>query len=204
MLHFIYALLQSFGLHGWQLNAISSFCFVAGFLAIVPIIGSIVRKFAVFQINCLSKLVGVRFAEFICNRLLFLGTVVHELSHALFAAMSGAKVLKVRCLTLFSKDTLGYVQFATRGRPVKRSFQMAFIGCAPTVVGCLLLYIMIRNWNQIAASFPVELFLIYFGVSVADHMSMSSSDVQNYIKGCPLIFVLMFVLAMGFCKFCMI
>lgn len=204
MLHMIFELTKSFGLAGWQQDVVSSLVFVVCFLMIIPIIGSIVRKFAVFQINCLSKLVGVRFAEFICNRLLFLGTVIHELSHALFAVLSGAQVLKVRCLTLFSKDTLGYVQFATRGRPVKRSFQMAFIGCAPTIVGCLIVYIMISNWNQIAISFPVQVFLVYFGISVADHMSMSSSDVQNYIKGCPLVFLLMFALTMGFCKFCMV
>lgn len=204
MLKFIYVFLTSLGFTGWQLDTVTSLIFVVCFLTVIPVIGSIVRKFAEFQIRILSKLVGSKFAEFICNRLLFLGTVTHELSHALFAVLSGAKIVKIRCLTLFSKDTLGYVQFATRGRPVKRSFQMAFIGCAPTIVGCLIVYIMISNWNQIAISFPVQVFLVYFGISVADHMSMSSSDVQNYIKGCPLVFLLMFALAMGFCKFCMV
>lgn len=203
MLKFIYVFLTSLGFTGWQLDTVTSLIFVVCFLTVIPVIGSIVRKFAEFQIRILSKLVGSKFAEFICNRLLFLGTVTHELSHALFAVLSGAKIVKIRCLTLFSKDTLGYVSFITMGKPVKKSFQLAFIGCAPTVMGCIILWQLISRWQFFAVNFPVQLFLIYFGISVVDHMSMSLSDVHNYKKGCLLLFLLLFILSMGFCHFCM-
>lgn len=197
-----YLFFQSCGLSGWLLDLMSGLLFTILFLTVIPFLGSLVRRFAQWQIGCLSKITGSRFAEWVCNRLLFPGTVVHELSHALFAAASGAKVLKVRCLTLFSKDTLGYVQFQPRGNPLQQSFQMTVTGCSPTVTGIFLLWLMGSLWSF--CSLPVQVIFVYLGISIADHMSMSPSDVQNYRKGCPLLFVFVLVLSVGFCHFCMV
>lgn len=204
MLQHIYLFLKGSGLAGWQLDAASGFVFAVILLSVIPVTGSMVRRFAVWQVDFLSAFTGVRPAEFICNRLLFLGTVVHELSHALFAALSGARVLKVRCLTLFSRDTLGYVRFATRGGMLHRSFQLAFTGCAPTVTGLCILSGITVLWKHPGISVIIRIFLVYFGISVADHMSMSSQDVKNYIRGCPLLFVSVFACAAGFCRFCLV
>lgn len=203
MFKHIDSIVNSWNLSGWQSDLATSLIFVCIIMFTVIVIGVIVNKIEQIQIRLLSKVFGVSVAEFICNRLLFLGTVVHELAHALFAFISGAKITKIRCFTLFSKNTLGYVEFCTVGGPFRRSFQLAFASCAPTVVGCAMLMVIFHAWQLPNISTAFRIFLIYFGFSVADHMSMSDADVKNYMKGCIFLFMVFLVFAMVFHHFCM-
>lgn len=196
------SIVNSWNLSEWQSNLATSLIFVCISMFAVIIIGAVVNKIEQMQMRLLSKVFGIRVAEFVCNRLLFLGTVVHELSHALFAFISGAKVTKIRCFTLFSKNTLGYVEFCTIGGPFRRSFQLAFASCAPTVVGCAILMGIFHVWKLPNISITFRAFLIYFGFSVLNHMSMSDADVKNYMKGYIFLFMIFLVFFMMFHHFC--
>lgn len=203
MFRYIDGVILSFNLSGWQSDLVASLIFVLLILSAVPVIGAVMNKIELLQMRLLSKLFGVRIAGFICNRLLFMGTVIHELSHALFAFLSGAVVTKIRCFTLFSKDTLGYVMFSTKGNTFKQSFQLAFTSCAPTVTGCLLIMLLTCLFRNPNTSILYKVIIIYLGLSIADHMSMSPVDTKNYLKGCMCIFVVFFVFAAAFHHFCM-
>jgi hypothetical protein len=192
---------QKLGLTGWRYECVASLIFVFICMLSVVVIGFLVNYLEILQMRGLAKVFGNKVAVFICNRLLFAGTVIHELSHAFFAFLSGAKVTKIRCFTLFSKDTLGYVNFQTRGGVFKRSFQLAFVSCAPTVTGCgfiaLFLFLLRRPdlllWQRAG--------LIYLLISVADHMSMSPQDIKNYVRGGIILFLVAFVFAVAFHHF---
>lgn len=194
-------IVSSWGFTGWQFDIIASLIFVVISMTMVVVIGSFVNYLEQLQMRGLSKFIGDRGAEFICNRLLFPGTVVHELSHAFFATISGAKVTKIRCFTLFSKDTLGYVEFGTRGGALKRSFQLSFTSCAPTVMGCVWIFVILKVLRMPDLNFASQAGLVYLLISIADHMSMSSVDVKNYIKGGILLFFVFFVFCVGFHHF---
>lgn len=189
------------GLSGWQYECIASFIFVAICMFAVIVIGFCVNYFEILQMRGLAKIFGTRIAVFICNRLLFVGTIVHELSHALFASISGAKVTKIRCFTIFSKDTLGYVDFQTRGGVLQRSFQLAFASCAPTVVGCSLVASILHVLTTAELVIWQRVCLIYVLVAIADHMSMSPQDIKNYLRGSILIFLVAFVFAVAYHHF---
>lgn len=203
MFRYVDEFISSFGLSGWQSDLVASLIFVLVILSVVPIIGIVMNRIELIQMKFLSKLFGTKIAEFICNRLLFMGTVVHELSHALFAFLSGAVVTKIRCFTLFSKDTLGYVMFSTKGNAFKRSFQLAFTSCASTVTGCLLIMLLTYLFRNPNTSTLYKVVIVYLGLSIADHMSMSPVDTKNYLKGCMCIFVVFFVFVTAFHHFCM-
>lgn len=197
MMPYIDAFFSNFGISGWKLEVLSSMSFVIIFMCSVLAIGQFVNLFEHGQIYVLSKCFGNKIAVFICNRLLFPGTILHELSHAAFAVFSGAKVTSIHCLTLFSRDTLGYVNFVTVGRPVKRAFQLAFISCAPTITGIGFLMLSVHVLKSVPMSFGARAVMLYFVLSVADHMSMSRADAKNYLKGCGMLFV-------SFCVFAMV
>lgn len=199
MFKIIHDFISKFHVTNWQADILVSFVFVALFMMSVIIIGIICNYLEQLQIRLVSKYVGQTFAIFIFNRVLFIGTVIHELSHAFFAWISGAKVTKVRCLTLFSKDTLGYCEFIPRGNIFVKSFQLAFASCAPTVTGCFILYLCSRYFTSFSSLGKVIIF--YVGLSVLNHMSMSSQDVKNYIKGSICMYIIIFVFTMAYHHF---
>lgn len=148
----------------------------------VIIIGAVFDIIEVYQIRILRKLFGGKVASFICNRLTFPGIVVHELSHAVFASMLGASVTKIKLISLRNDGRLGYVEYITRGRKMMQGLQHAWSSCAPTIVGMILEYALFSMFH-VAASLPQKLIIIYFIISIADHMSMSKQDIMNYIRG---------------------
>ena len=107
MFKHIDSIVNSWNLSGWQSDLATSLIFVCIIMFTVIVIGVIVNKIEQIQIRLLSKVFGIRVAEFICNRLLFLGTVVHELAHALFAFISGAKVTKNTVFYIVFKKYIG-------------------------------------------------------------------------------------------------
>lgn len=132
----------------------------------------------------LSKTFGIKAARFICNRLTFPGIIIHELSHALFAIIFGAKVTKIKLLTLRDNDRLGWIEYTPMGNKWEQGLQHVFSACAPTVVGMileLLLYYTISKGFIKGHGWII--LVIYIMVSIGDHMSMSRQDIKNYIRG---------------------
>lgn len=157
----------------------------------VIVIGIIVNELEKLQIRLFSKLFGNKIAYFICNYLTFPGIIIHEISHALFASMSGAKVTKVKLISFKGDGQLGCVQYITRGNKVIQSLQKSWSSAAPTIVGVLLeLFLLHILRNKGALSWII----IYFMVSISDHMSMSRQDVKNYLSGCWSVALIVYIL----------
>ena len=109
----------------FQLDLATSAILSALLMVLVILVGFLVEKLDRFLMDTASMATGKKVASFLLNRVMFIGTVFHELSHALFAVLTGAKVKKIRCFTLFSKEMLGYVEFAPTGNKAKQALQLS-------------------------------------------------------------------------------
>ncbi|MCR5283487.1 MAG: M50 family metallopeptidase [Lachnospiraceae bacterium] len=163
-------------------------------IIVLPLTGFVV-SFIVSR--CLQIILGIvdktgAVYLFFVNRLTFMGTVYHELSHALFAFLTGAKVNKIS-LYHMENGRLGYVRYTPRGPWILRSVQMSLASCAPVIMGILaeagiaLLFATktLPVWGTIL--------LGYLFISVLLHMDMSPEDLKAYMKGIPIFFVAFFI-----------
>ena len=162
------------------------FCFL------VIIFGFLIQKLKDIVYWLLYKRIGPKLAGFICFRLTFPGTVIHEFSHATFAVLSGAKVIKIQCFST-KKDTLGYLEYQPRGRKIQQQIQHSFTSAAPTIVGIILTPIFLDLAINSTAIWMNILFW-YLSICMLLHMNMSDLDIKNYFKGLPVIFVLLFII----------
>ena len=88
----------------------------------IPGAGVVIEQFVKLLYSVTAAFLGDSFTYFIFNRLTFIGVFHHELSHALLATVTGAKVTKI---VFFHPDgdRLGYVEYVTRGNIIMRSIQ---------------------------------------------------------------------------------
>lgn len=173
----------------------------------VIIVGYLLQQFRVkFQIVC-CKLFGEKVGSFIANRLTFVGTMHHELSHALLATITGAKVTEIHLIKM-SGDTLGSVNFIPRGHKVFKNIQYCMAALAPVLCGFVSLFLMfnyinldpslnMKTWQWIA--------VIYIEVSIFLHMTLSKADMDMAVKGMPtvmiIIFFIMYITKIDFIKY---
>lgn len=169
-----------------------AFLYTVIMLMIFPAVGFLI-DFVLSGI--LSFLLGIidrrgRAFVFFENRVTFVGVIYHELSHALFAFLSGAKIRKI---SLYHKEgnRLGYVKYTPRGIWLFRGLQMSLASCAPVVTGSFAMYWGYRLLTEASLS-GWKLFLWgYLMISVLVHMDMSSEDLKVYLKGVPACFLLL-------------
>jgi len=156
-------------------------------ILIIPLIGTIINDVVVRGIRKLfSAILGFKIEYFIANYLMCIGVVIHELSHAFFAAITGAEIVEI---SLFKPqgNELGHVGFRTRGPAGLRALQEGLSACAPVVVGILicsqcytmLFPILNQTWQWVVC--------IYVLVSIVFHMDMSKPDRKLYFKGVGLL-----------------
>jgi hypothetical protein len=159
----------------------------------VPIFGFIINKIVNGILKFLVKHFGVWVTNFIANRITFIGTVHHELSHALLAFITGAKITKID-LFYPQGNTLGRVEFKTRGGKLIQSLQLTMSAIAPVLLGActeyLLIYYGLANCNIIW----LKVIICYLIISILFHMTMSKQDVYSAVKGLPIVSILLFVI----------
>ena len=133
---------------------------VAGFL--INLINTVVT-------NALSGVIGTVPAFIIRNYLTYPGTVHHELSHALIALITGAKIKRI---VLFPRgNTLGSVEMETRGNVFIRSLQLSLSAIAPVVLGSISLFLLMTfAFPNIKEIWQYILFWYVF-VSILFHMT---------------------------------
>ncbi len=156
-------------------------------------LGLIVEGFGNLLTAVISLFFGGSVAFFVRNRLTFIGTVHHELAHALFATLSGAKVTKIELFHVRGNQ-LGCVEFYTRGNVVIQALQMTLSSIAPVICGgislCLLTWVWryhcIEEWHYILTG--------YLFISIFFHMNMSTQDIKNAWKGMPLSIVICYLI----------
>lgn len=145
------------------------------------------------MIRILASFVGGHSAWLIVNRVLLIGTVHHELAHALFAFLTGAKVTEVVPIRFHGRE-LGHVDFVPRGNIVFRSIQQTLAAVAPVVCGCgtlSALYFLVLPFCTILWQ---QIIVYVVGISILLHMNMSKQDVKVAWKGLPVCMVLLFVI----------
>ena len=130
------------------------------------------------------------------NYITFVGVIHHELSHALLAFLSGAKVTEIKLFRIHHKDgALGYVAYAPRGNFILQSIQKVATSIAPIICGfisCSLLWLYVR---PVAMESIWSICLFYYVlVSIILHMSLSKQDIKVMKGGLLVVIALMTIL----------
>ena len=133
------------------------------------------------------------FGAVLINYLTFVGVFHHELSHALFAYPTFAKVTEIKLFQFNQKNgALGYVNFIPRGNFITKSIQKVFISTAPIITGiisCSLLYTYVRPL-AITELWSTILFY-YVLISIILHMSLSKPDIKLMKSGIVVVVILL-------------
>ena len=109
-----------------------------------------------------------RHGRAVCYATGFIGTPVHEASHALMCLLFGHRITEIKFFQLNSLDgTLGYVHHAYNPRNLYQKAGCFFIGVAPVLVGALilagLLYLLLPD---LFSGVSAEIAAVYFAEDV--------------------------------------
>ena len=166
-------------------------------ILVVPLVGLLIEFITMEITKSLAKHMGVSVALFIMNGLTFVGTIHHELSHALYALITGAKITKVEVFKP-QDNRLGCVEFIPRGNWLTKSLQLTLSGIAPTVQGFLTLCLLFWLFFSLQPILWVRILLGYVMFSIFIHMTMSTADIKAAAKGLPIVAVIVFILCFAF------
>ena len=169
-------------------------------ILIVPLAGLLIDFLTEEITITLARGIGVSPALFVMNILTFIGTIHHELSHALYALITGAKVTSVQVFKP-EGNRLGCVEFQPRGNWLTKSLQLTMSGIAPTVQGFISEVLLVLLWvklQSMGVPFWVYIILGYVMFSIFIHMTMSSADVKAALKGLPIVALLVFIICFAF------
>lgn len=131
-----------------------------------------------------GKFIGNKMAVGLHNYAFYIGTIHHELAHALMALVTGANVTRI---TLIPKgNTLGSVQYQPRGNAITKAIQRTLASTAPVYLGTVSIFLLItyilpkctENWHIIV--------FWYLVVSIFFHMNLSQVDVKGALSGLPI------------------
>lgn len=136
----------------------------------------------------LAGAVGTKLTLFIVNRLTFIGTIHHELAHALLALITGAKVTRVRLLE-FGGSNLGSIEYIARGNIITKSIQHTFTAYAPVICGFITEYLMLTKIN-----INSNILKYYIMFSILIHMTMSTQDIKMCLRGLPICILILAVI----------
>ena len=150
---------------------------------------SLIQKIVVLLI---AKLTTPRFTDIFMNKLTFIGVVHHEMSHLLFAILTGAKILSVHLFKPDEEtDSLGSVSYAIRGPFLLRGLQAFLASIAPVICGSVSLFCMFYF-----VSFDIIWKYILFGFlgfCIFIHMDLSTADLKVAAKGLISIFIILMI-----------
>jgi len=143
--------------------------------------------------NMLASVFGDGAALFVVNRLTFIGVMHHELSHALLAFVSGAKVHEI---SLFkpSGTELGHVKISYRGNVLLKALQSCLAAYAPVICGTMTSLVLIQILQKQDLQLWARILLLFLLISIILHEDLSKRDIMNGLKGLPIIMGAMFVI----------
>lgn len=172
-------------------RAVSALVNTVIIMMIIPIIGIIINWITDKTIRFIYKHCGRLVTLLIANYLTFVGTMHHELSHAIFAFCTGAKIIKI---DLFYPEghTLGKVIFKPRGNAVTKSIQLTMSAIAPVVLGCITEYFLISYVSANSLNGIASFIIYYLIISILLHMTMSKQDIKNAIRGLPICTIIVY------------
>ncbi len=135
--------------------------------------------------GALRRLLGTRAAIFAGYYLTIVGTLHHELAHALGYALTGGRVHRISIIPRAQPDgsiRLGYVLGSTRGPWLMRAVQDTVSATAPLWMGFLSVYLLWR-FALPGVSGGMAIFLYYVIVSIVLHMELSKEDLKILSRG---------------------
>ena len=183
-----------------QTIIIYSAIYTAICILVIPCIGLLINFITEILLNSIASIFGGKTANFVANRVTFIGTVHHELSHALFAFLTGAKVTKIELFRPVG-DRLGQVGFITRGNNVLKSIQLTMSSIAPVICGTITEYILIYKLDISNYHIAIKIIYLYIIISILFHMTMSTQDIKNALRGLPIctfiIFSIIFIILLA-------
>lgn len=154
-------------------------------LAVVGVLMGWLRH-AVIE-GALARVLGAKAAIFIGYHVTILGTLHHELAHALGYLLTGGRVHKISILPKAQPDgtvRLGYVTSSTRGPLLLRAVQNTLGSTGPLYFGFLTIWLLWRFALPAAAgNVALTVFLWYAIVSIALHMELSRPDLKLLARG---------------------
>lgn len=135
-------------------------------------------------IKVLSIIFGSHITTFILNYVTFVGVIHHELSHMIFAFITGAKIVSFKLFKIINhKDSLGTVKIVPRGPYIIRGLQLGLSAIAPLINGIISVNLMVWYILNNNLSIVCNITLIYCIVSIVLHMTLSNADIESYRKG---------------------
>lgn len=175
---------QGLGLSGLSLDLACGALLAVLIMAFVPLVGRGVGAVMDCAMKGVAQFAGRGAAMFLANYATFPGVILHELSHAVGAKLSGAKLDKV---SLFEPngETLGRVEFTCRGKRRRDiAFQKAVSSCAPVLGGIVMVsvFVAVSRWGD--GSPMLQAMSMHGAFSMACHTDMSRQDMKNYVSGC--------------------
>lgn len=137
----------------------------------------------------------------------FHGTVHHELSHALFSILTGAKIAEMNLWNPNSNDgSLGHVTIILSKNKTLRSIQRFFSAIAPLVMACittsilgsLLLNPLFTGESNIIEMISMLRFWIFIILvtPILYHATMSKSDIKMALSGSWFIILVLIAIAL--------
>jgi hypothetical protein len=154
--------------------------------------------FIIDKITCLitriaSKVIGCTLANGIMIYVFFIGTVHHELAHALLAWITGARIDKVE---LFhpKNGTLGSVQFTPRKGLILGGIERVLASSAPITCGFATLTALMYFLRANNPQGVIRGIILYLMISIFVHMRMSKEDIKVYIKGLWVVAIILLII----------
>ncbi len=156
---------------------------------IIPLLGLIIHGTNRMIVGLIRMVFGNNIAFITANYLTFPGVVVHEISHALMAVLTGAKIVEFRPFWPDKeKGELGHVTITPRGNFLIRSIQSTFSSSAPVIFGLFttagLIYVV--NTAELPTQINVALYYLVFSIII--HSTMSIQDIKVMLRGIWVIF----------------
>ena len=154
---------------------------------VLALIGFIMGRLRHIVIEgALARLLGTRVAIFVGYYLTIIGTLHHELAHALGYLLTGGRVHRISILPKSQPDgsvRLGYVTSSTRGPRLLQAVQNTICATAPLLFGFLTVYLLWRLALPAAADIRMRAFLYYAMASILLHMELSKADLKLLARG---------------------
>lgn len=173
-------------------NLIESAVYAISGPVVLVVLGLLIHWIDLTLTGAIARITNSSIAFVFRNYLTYPGTVHHELAHALLAFITGARVLRINLIP--HGNRLGSVEFEPRGNIILRSIQLSLSAVAPVICGAASMFMMLYLiLPKCSLAWHYVLF-IYIFVSIFFHMTMSTQDTRNFLKGFPVCMLILFVI----------
>jgi len=145
-----------------------------------------------FVASLFANSLGVTSTLLFFNFLTFPGVMHHELSHAFFAFITGAKVCSIDLFHLPKDGSLGSVSYIPRGPFLLQGLQMSLSSIAPSVTPLITVPFLYKYAQGLSGT---PMYVVYYLIlSILAHIGMSDADFKGLIKGLIQTFIIIIIL----------